>query len=97
MASPASRPGRFIPVERAPGAYWLGGRLSPRASLDAVEWRIIYFLCQETNPGRPSRSPSLYQLSYPSSCTVTETTFFSDRSRSSVFPSRLKVITDFNE
>jgi hypothetical protein len=33
----ASRTGRFTPGERAPGTYWIGGGVSPRASLDDVE------------------------------------------------------------
>jgi hypothetical protein len=32
----ASRPGRFIPRERAPGTLWIGGWVGPRAVLDAV-------------------------------------------------------------
>jgi hypothetical protein len=34
---PASRPCRFTPGERAPGAHWIGGWLDPGAGLDAVE------------------------------------------------------------
>jgi hypothetical protein len=37
----ASRPGRFIPRERAPGTHWIGGCVGPRAVLDAVVKRII--------------------------------------------------------
>jgi hypothetical protein len=33
----ASRPGRFNPGERAPGTHWIGGWVSPRAGLDAVQ------------------------------------------------------------
>jgi hypothetical protein len=36
-----SRPGRFNPRERAPGTYWIGGWLDPRAVLDAVVKRKI--------------------------------------------------------
>jgi hypothetical protein len=36
----ASRPGRFTPRERAPGTYWLGGWVGPRAGLDAVKRKI---------------------------------------------------------
>jgi len=32
----ASRPGRFIPKERAPGTHWIGGWVGPRAVLDAM-------------------------------------------------------------
>jgi hypothetical protein len=32
----ASRPGRFTPMERAPGTHWIGGWVGPRAFLDAV-------------------------------------------------------------
>jgi hypothetical protein len=34
-----SRPGRFIPGERAPGTHWLGGWVSPIGGLDAAEKR----------------------------------------------------------
>jgi hypothetical protein len=37
----ASRPGRFTPRERAPGTHWIGGRVGPRAVLDAVVKRKI--------------------------------------------------------
>jgi hypothetical protein len=32
----ASRSGRFIPRERAPGTHWIGGWVVPTAVLDAV-------------------------------------------------------------
>jgi hypothetical protein len=32
----ASRPGRFIPGERAPGTHWMRGWVGPRARLDDV-------------------------------------------------------------
>jgi hypothetical protein len=32
----ASRPGRFTPRKRAPSIHWIGGRVGPRAVLDAV-------------------------------------------------------------
>jgi hypothetical protein len=35
----ASRPGRFIPGERAPSTHWIGGWVNPRAGLDDVERR----------------------------------------------------------
>jgi hypothetical protein len=35
----ASRPGRYTPGERAPGIYWIGGWLDPRAGLNALEKR----------------------------------------------------------
>jgi hypothetical protein len=28
-------PGRFVPRERATGTHWIGGRVGPRAGLDA--------------------------------------------------------------
>jgi hypothetical protein len=34
-----SRPDRFTPGERAPGAHWTGGWVGPRAGLDAMENR----------------------------------------------------------
>jgi hypothetical protein len=62
----ASRPGPFIPGERAPGNHWIGGWVDPRAGVDGVE--KTKFL---TLPGldlRPlsllARSQSLYRLRY---------------------------------
>jgi hypothetical protein len=40
----ASRLGRFTPWERAFGTYWIGGRLDPRAGLEAVEEKIFLTL-----------------------------------------------------
>jgi hypothetical protein len=34
-----SRPGCFTPEERAPGTHWIGGWVSPKASLNDVEKR----------------------------------------------------------
>jgi hypothetical protein len=47
--------------------HWKGGRVGPRASLDAVN-RNISCPCLESNPGRPAdHMPSLYWLSHPGS------------------------------
>jgi hypothetical protein len=35
----ASRPDRFIPMERAPGTHWIGDWVGSRAGLDAVVGR----------------------------------------------------------
>jgi hypothetical protein len=51
----ASRPGRFIREERAPGTHWVGGWVGPRAGLD----------------DSPARSQSLYRLRYPGSSLTT--------------------------
>jgi hypothetical protein len=61
----ASRPGRFIPGEIAPGAHWIGGWVGPRTGLDDVEKRKLLTLPGlELRPlGRPARSQSLYQIS----------------------------------
>jgi hypothetical protein len=67
LQNSASRPGRFIPGERAPGIHWRGGWVGPRAGLGAVK-KIISHPRRGSNPGSPSRSPSPYQLSYPGSC-----------------------------
>jgi hypothetical protein len=40
----ASRPCRFTPGERAPGARWIGGWVGPRAGLDDVEKRKFLIL-----------------------------------------------------
>jgi hypothetical protein len=36
-----SRPGRFTPRERAPGAHWIGGWVGPRAILDTELSRLF--------------------------------------------------------
>jgi hypothetical protein len=67
----ASRPGRLNPRERAPGTYWIGGWVGPRALLDAVVKRKIPSPRRESNPKTPIGQPvakSLYRLSYRSSC-----------------------------
>jgi hypothetical protein len=45
----ASRPGRFILVERIPGTHVIGGWVGPRAGLDIVEGRT-YFEPQSSPP-----------------------------------------------
>jgi hypothetical protein len=40
----ASRPTRFTPGERAPGAYWIGGWVGPRTGLDDVERQNMLLL-----------------------------------------------------
>jgi hypothetical protein len=49
----ASRPGRFIPRERAPGTHWIGVRVGPRVVLDAVVKRKIPSPRQESNLRTP--------------------------------------------
>jgi hypothetical protein len=65
----ASRPCRFIPVERSPGTHWIGGWVDPRASLDDLEDRKFLTLPRlKLRPlGRPARSHLSYRLSYPGS------------------------------
>jgi hypothetical protein len=60
----ASRPGRFIHGERAPGTYWIGGWVNPGAGLDNVEKRELLTLPGlELRPlGCPAHSQSLYRL-----------------------------------
>jgi hypothetical protein len=60
----ASRPCRFTPGQTAPGTHWMGGWVSSRVGLGAVE-KIEILHCRESNPDRPARSPSTYRLSYP--------------------------------
>jgi hypothetical protein len=38
----ASRPGRFIPGERARGTHWIGGWADARAGLDGLENKISW-------------------------------------------------------
>jgi hypothetical protein len=64
----ASPPGRaFTPGERAPGTHCTGGWMGPRAGLDTEATGKI--LCpppgiEPRSPGRPTRSQTLYCLSY---------------------------------
>jgi hypothetical protein len=65
----ASRPGLFIPGERAPGTHWIGGWVDPRAGLDDVEKRKFLTLLgfELRTLRRPARSQSLYRLRFPGS------------------------------
>jgi hypothetical protein len=53
-----SRPGRYIPGERAPGTHWIGGWLDFKASLDDLEKRKFLTLTglELWTLGRPGRS-----------------------------------------
>jgi hypothetical protein len=53
----ASRTGRFIPRETVPDTHWIGGWVSPRAVLDAVERRKIPSPRRESNPRTPIVQP----------------------------------------
>jgi hypothetical protein len=50
--------------EEPPAIHWIGSWVVSKAGLDAVEKRKISCHCLESNPGRPARSLSLFQLSY---------------------------------
>jgi hypothetical protein len=41
---PALRPGHFTPGERAPGTYWMGGWVDPRAGMDDTGKRKLFTL-----------------------------------------------------
>jgi hypothetical protein len=60
----ASRPGRFTIKERAPGTYWIGDWVDPRAGLEAVVKRKIPNPCRDSNPRSYSLCPSAIPLSY---------------------------------
>jgi hypothetical protein len=63
----ASRPGRFIPRERAPGTPWIGGCwVGVRAGQDAVVERYISSHYRDSNPDHPALSPALYRLHFSS-------------------------------
>jgi hypothetical protein len=47
------RPRPLYPCGKSPGTHWVGGKVGPRASLDAVEKIKISGPCREFNPGRP--------------------------------------------
>jgi hypothetical protein len=65
----ASLPGSFTPGERAPGTYWIGSSVGPRAGLEEVEKRKFLTLPGlELRPlSRPTRSQSLYRIRYSGS------------------------------
>jgi hypothetical protein len=65
----ASRPGRFTPGERTPGAHWIGGWVDPRADLEEMKKGKLLTLpgLELRHIGRPARSQSLYRLRYPGS------------------------------
>jgi hypothetical protein len=52
-----SLPSLFTSGEKAPATHWIGGRVVPRAGLDAVAKKKSY-LCRESKPVRPVRSVS---------------------------------------
>jgi hypothetical protein len=74
----ASRIGRFIPGEKAPGTHWIGGSVGPRTGLNNVEKRkFLTPLGLELRPlGRPARRQSLYRLRYPGSGYICRQVFF---------------------
>jgi hypothetical protein len=47
----------------SPSTYLIGGQMGARVGLDSVEYRNITCASQESNPGHPANSPSLYRLS----------------------------------
>jgi hypothetical protein len=53
----ASRPGRFITKERAPGSHWIGGWVGPSAVLDTVMKRKIPSPHRKSNPRTPIVQP----------------------------------------
>jgi hypothetical protein len=61
-------PTTLYPGRKAPDAHWIGGWVSSRSGLEAVEYREISCRCREFKSGRPVRSLWLYQLSCPDSC-----------------------------
>jgi hypothetical protein len=52
-----SRPDSFTTGERAPGTHWIGGRVGPRAVLDAVVKRKIPSPSRESKPTTPIVQP----------------------------------------
>jgi hypothetical protein len=59
---PTLRLGRFTHAEIAPGTYWIGGWVGPRASLDAVEKKNILSL-PGIQPHFPEGTTSKHLLS----------------------------------
>jgi hypothetical protein len=44
--------------------------VDPRTGSDVLENGNISYPCRESNPGHPARSPSLYRLRYPGTCSI---------------------------
>jgi hypothetical protein len=64
----ATRLGRFSSLrEGAPSTPWIAGWVGVGASLNTVEYRVIFWPYRESNNILPTSSPSLYRLSYPDS------------------------------
>jgi hypothetical protein len=63
----ASRPGHFIPGERAPRTHWIGGWVGLRADLGRCGEEKHRLSCRGSNPGRPTCNLSVYRLRYPGS------------------------------
>jgi hypothetical protein len=71
----ASRSRHFTPGERAPGTYWIGGWVEPRAGLDDVDKRrFLTLLGLELRTLCRTRSPSLYRRAIPATYTKLVTT-----------------------
>jgi hypothetical protein len=49
--------------ERTPNTHWIEGWVGLRAGLDTEARGRMLYLCQESNPGRPVCSQTLYCLS----------------------------------
>jgi hypothetical protein len=60
----ASRPGRFIPEDGAPGTHWIGDRVCPWAGLYAMK-RKMSSPCRISNPGRSARRYSDLAIPVP--------------------------------
>jgi hypothetical protein len=60
----ASRPSRFTPKERDPGAHWIGGWVGPRVVLDAMVKREILSSRQASNPRTPIIQPVAQRYTY---------------------------------
>jgi len=60
----ASQSGCFTSRERAPSTRWIGGRVGPRAVLDAVVKRKISGLRRESNSRTPIVQPIASEVPY---------------------------------
>jgi hypothetical protein len=56
------------PGERNADTHWMGGWVGPQNQSGRCEEEKNFLPVQESKPGRPARSPSLYRLSY--SCII---------------------------
>jgi hypothetical protein len=82
----------LYPRGKDPGTHWIGGWVGHRASLDTQPRVRILCPYQESNPGRPVHSQTLYCLSYTSSLCIYKHChiYFHEFSRRTISPPKIQ-------